>query len=109
MILLLKLHVLLGALWAATNDGANRIDPARDAFSVYRHRPGREPTLGPGTVLTIDEGSEGSLWVGHLGGGLDSKSVPWLNSSSSLAVEMCSTCRRVLCLRASSTASRSRS
>ncbi|MCP9235832.1 two-component regulator propeller domain-containing protein [Lewinella sp. JB7] len=65
-----------GNLWIGTADGLARIsadslhldDPS---FRVYRNVPGDTLTLSHNYVLPLFEASNGSIWVGTFGGGLN--------------------------------------
>ena len=56
-------------MWFGSEDGLNRYDGY--AFKIYRHSQRRDVGLSHGRVYCLEEDSDGSLWIGTLGGGLD--------------------------------------
>jgi signal transduction histidine kinase/ligand-binding sensor domain-containing protein len=57
-----------GAIWAGTDRGLFRIDPATDAVAPVL--PELPPNEGPRGVFSIQEDAEGALWAGAGGGWL---------------------------------------
>jgi len=53
-----------GALWASTDDGLDRLDPATQRFTTYRREPGKS------SYLAVAEDSSGVLWLGGRTSGL---------------------------------------
>ena len=51
-----------GFVWVATEDGLNRYDGAK--FTIYKHEPNNEHSLGHSFVRTVFEDSKGHLLVG---------------------------------------------
>jgi signal transduction histidine kinase/ligand-binding sensor domain-containing protein/DNA-binding response OmpR family regulator len=59
-----------GRVWAGTENGLSRYDPATDRFVNFRPDPGRPGHLPSKDVFALAEDGEGNLWVGTNGGGL---------------------------------------
>ena len=59
------------ALWAGTNGGLNRIDPATGECTRFVHDPTDPSSLSDDQVRAVLEDGAGVLWVGTLGGGLN--------------------------------------
>lgn len=51
-----------GFIWIATEDGLNRYDGAK--FTIYKHEPNNEHSLGHSLIRTIFEDSKGHLLIG---------------------------------------------
>lgn len=63
-------HGPAGSLWVGTQNGLNRYDPARG--TVRQHLPDRSATgLSAGFVSSVHADTQGRLWVGTYGGGID--------------------------------------
>ena len=52
-----------GVIWICSQHGLARIVPSLTRFSYTQHEPGNENSLLPGFVSTIDEASDGTLWM----------------------------------------------
>lgn len=63
------IHDNKGFLWLATHDGLNRYDGYQ--FKHFRHDPQNPNSLSNSFVTIIYEDSQGQLWVGTKGGGLN--------------------------------------
>jgi diguanylate cyclase (GGDEF)-like protein len=59
-----------GVVWAGSNEGLARIDPASLRVVTYRHDPKDEGTLSGHEVEALALGGDGTLWVGT-GSGLN--------------------------------------
>ena len=57
-------------LWVAMDAGLLRFDSERRRRRLWTHDPRRADSLGPGGVRRLLVTSDGSLWIGHFGGGL---------------------------------------
>jgi signal transduction histidine kinase/ligand-binding sensor domain-containing protein/CheY-like chemotaxis protein len=54
-----------GILWIGTGyGGLDRLDPAKDTFTLYRHDPKDNRSLDDDTVATIYQDRAGEIWVG---------------------------------------------
>ena len=60
-----------GILWLGTYLGVDKYNPAREQFTTFRQRPGRDPTLSGRSVWAILEDRAGVLWVGTYENGLN--------------------------------------
>ena len=59
-------------LWIGTyGGGLNRLDPARETFTRFRHDPEVATSLSHDAISSIHQDRAGRLWVGTYGGGLD--------------------------------------
>lgn len=58
-----------GWMWFATEDGLNRYDGYQ--ITVYRHEPSNANSLASSNFGKVHQGSDGMLWLGTWGGGLD--------------------------------------
>jgi ligand-binding sensor domain-containing protein/serine phosphatase RsbU (regulator of sigma subunit) len=59
-------------LWLGTaKEGLVRFDTSREAAQVFRHVPTRPDSLSNNDVLSIEQTSDGALWIGTYGGGLN--------------------------------------
>ncbi len=58
-----------GFLWFGTEDGLNRYDGYE--FKIYRHSEADSSSLTNNYIYTLYKDSEGNLWIGTWGGGLD--------------------------------------
>ncbi len=58
-----------GFLWIATEDGLNRFDGY--SFVTYRHDPDDPQSLAENDINSLAEDSEGRLWIGTWGAGLE--------------------------------------
>ena len=60
-------HVLyedrVGVIWAGLVSGLLNITPESSAIESYQHDPEDPGSLAPGTVLSVQEGPDGTLWV----------------------------------------------
>ncbi|MBC8052295.1 MAG: response regulator [Sphingobacteriaceae bacterium] len=56
-------------MWFGTRDGLNRYDGKK--FKVYRNDSKKSRSLGSNFVVSLFEDSEGTLWAGTIGGGLN--------------------------------------
>lgn len=61
----------VGILWIGTLSGLYRLDPHAKPFSHYRHDSTNPNSLSSNTVMSILETTDGQLWMGTLGGGLN--------------------------------------
>ncbi|HEU5060184.1 MAG TPA: two-component regulator propeller domain-containing protein, partial [Kofleriaceae bacterium] len=61
-----------GSVWVGTlEDGLYRLSAGSgDQWTIYRHDPDDETSLGPGAVLRLHEDRAGNLWIALFGGGL---------------------------------------
>ena len=65
-----------GTIWAATSDGLIRFDPNKiidhpNSYLVYRMSFLRDDMLSSNDIKTIYQDSEGTVWIGTAGGGLN--------------------------------------
>ncbi|MCG8390424.1 MAG: response regulator [Cytophagales bacterium] len=65
-----------GNLWIGTDEGINKLTPAEKVkevpnFIKYKHDPEDSSSISYDYVMPIFESSNGILWVGTLGGGLN--------------------------------------
>ena len=58
-----------GFIWIGTRDGLNKYDGYK--FTVYRTNPADSNTIAGNFVWTLKEDSDGNLWVGTVGAGLN--------------------------------------
>ena len=56
-----------GTLWIGTADGLDRLDPAREAFTHYRHDPADDRSLS-GAARAVHQDQDATLWIGTTGG-----------------------------------------
>ena len=57
-------------LWIGTSDGLDRLDPARQTFTHFRHDPYGTSSLNNNDILALFEDQQKHLWIGTNGGGL---------------------------------------
>ena len=58
-----------GFMWFGTQDGLNKYDGY--TFTVFTHDPDDPESLSDTNIVSLFEDSDGMLWVGTLGGGLN--------------------------------------
>ncbi len=59
-----------GIIWAGTNQGVNRLNPASGEIKVYLHSNANPNSLSNNRVLSITIANDGTLWIGTEGGGV---------------------------------------
>ncbi len=59
------------AMWVGTTKGLARLDHGAEEFVFYRHDPSDRGSLSDDYVLCVHEDSEGAVWIGTNGGGLN--------------------------------------
>ncbi|MFY0673604.1 MAG: histidine kinase [Bacteroidia bacterium] len=59
----------MGYIWAGTADGLNRYNGYE--FIHFRNRPGEANSISDNFIYSIEPTSNGNLWVGTFGGGLN--------------------------------------
>lgn len=59
----------LGYIWVGTADGLNRYNGYE--FIHFRNRPGEGKSISDNFIYSIEPASDGDLWVGTFGGGLN--------------------------------------
>ena len=58
-----------GTLWVGTMAGGlNRLDPATDVITAYRHQPEAPDSLAADSVLALLRRGDGNLWIATSGG-----------------------------------------
>jgi streptogramin lyase len=57
-----------GAIWVATDNGLNVLDPASGKFRRLRHDPADATSLSSDRVQSLFQDRQGTLWVGTNGG-----------------------------------------
>ncbi|MGH1363213.1 MAG: response regulator [Calditrichia bacterium] len=57
-----------GNLWVAASNTLSRADLYAKPFTNYRHWPGSKSSLTHNAVLAVEEGRDGSIWVGTANG-----------------------------------------
>lgn len=75
-----------GNIWFATGNGlcmlpASETDKKNPKFTIYKNKIGDNSSLSHNYILTIFESSNGDIWVGTFGGGLN-KLVPSENGEN---------------------------
>ncbi|MDX1482615.1 MAG: two-component regulator propeller domain-containing protein, partial [Woeseiaceae bacterium] len=60
-----------GRVWAGTDTGLLRIDPASGKVTVFRHAPADATSLSGDQVRAVFEDAAGNLWVGTRNAGLN--------------------------------------
>ena len=60
-----------GDIWVGTNSDLYQINPNTDKITNYTNKPDDEYSLGSNDVRSIISTSEGQIWVGTNGGGLN--------------------------------------
>lgn len=60
-----------GDLWFSTEDGLDYYNRIQDKFTHYRNEENNPQSLSYNAVLNVIEDSEGHIWVGTYGGGLN--------------------------------------
>ncbi|MBN1536649.1 MAG: PAS domain S-box protein [Anaerolineales bacterium] len=60
-----------GNLWVGTQNGLSVLDKATETFKSYRHDPRRKDSLSHDKIGALLFDSQGVLWVGTEGGGLN--------------------------------------
>ena len=58
-----------GMIWFGTQDGLNRFDGYK--FTVFKHDPLEPGSLSHNFIWALHVSSDGTLWIGTEGGGLD--------------------------------------
>lgn len=58
-----------GYVWLATGDGLNRYDGYD--VEIFKHDPKDDASISDNYIFSLIEGSDGSLWIGTAGNGLD--------------------------------------
>ena len=60
-----------GTLWVGTMAGGlNRLDPATDVITAYRHQPEAPDSLAADSVVALLRRGDGNLWIATSGGAL---------------------------------------
>jgi signal transduction histidine kinase/ligand-binding sensor domain-containing protein/FixJ family two-component response regulator len=65
-----------GLIWFGTNDGLQTFDRETGSFNHYLHDPQNQHSVSNGTILTILEDSQGTIWAGSKEGGLNRFNAP---------------------------------
>lgn len=60
-----------GEIWIGTvSGGLNRMNPADEQITVYRHQPGQDGSLAADGVVALLRANDGRVWVSTTAGGL---------------------------------------
>jgi len=57
-----------GQLWFGSKGGLSVFNPVNETFRQYHHQEQNRATLSNDTITAINEGSDGSIWIGTLAG-----------------------------------------
>jgi signal transduction histidine kinase/ligand-binding sensor domain-containing protein/DNA-binding NarL/FixJ family response regulator len=60
-----------GLIWFGTNDGLQTFDRGTGRFNHYLHDPKNPLTVGSGSIISILEDSQGTIWAGSNKGGVN--------------------------------------